>query len=247
VNRKNLLPADYRPSDLVRYKGIELRVQAKDAFVEMLAAMEAEGVYGLKLQSAYRAYTYQRAIFEEKVRTLTARGNNRITSETLAARSVQFPGASEHQLGLALDVSVNGQLTESFAETAAGQWVAENCHKYGFIIRYPYEKTNITNIIYEPWHLRYVGKPHTQVMKENNLTLEEYHDFLADTHMYVVWEDEFYFLIMYADSVPEAENIMVSATGPKEKSYIITLKKDYPLCFLTEPMSANLLKIIRSG
>lgn len=135
--------------------------------------MHADEIYGLRLQSAYRSYSYQRAIFEEKVRALTAEGIENVRE--IAAQSVQVPGASEHQLGLALDVSIDGKLSQSFAETDAGRWLAENCHNFGFIVRYPQGKTDVTSIVFEPWHLRYVGLPHSQIMKEKSLTLEEYH------------------------------------------------------------------------
>jgi len=195
VNRDNPLPADYRPDDLVRYKGTELREPARDAFVQMLAAMEGEGIYGLQLQSAYRCYAHQRSIFEDRIRIFTAKGSSREEAEALAAKSVQPPGASEHQLGLALDVSINGLLSPAFAQTEAGRWLEENCRKFGFVVRYPQGKTDITRIIYEPWHLRYVGIPHAQIMYENDITLEEYRYFLAQYFMYAVWGEDEYFLV----------------------------------------------------
>jgi D-alanyl-D-alanine carboxypeptidase len=229
VNRKNSLPANFRPSDLVNFQGTELRAPARDAFSEMKTAMEADGIRGLKLQSAYRAYSYQRAVFNERVRMIETKGINRSAAEAIAARSIQAEGASEHQLGLALDVSIDGKLSQSFAETDAGRWIAENCHKFGFIIRYPEAKTYVTKIIYEPWHLRYVGIPHAQIMYETTLTLEEYHVFLAKIPMYIVWEEDFYFLVMYKNSPPEnadAEIFGISATKQGENAgYIVTLKK----------------------
>lgn len=195
VNPDNPLPADFRPEDLVRFHNDELRELARDAFAEMLDAMEADGVHGLHLQSAYRCHSRQSAIFEQRVRILAAKGHTRAEAEILAAQSVQPPGASEHQLGLALDVSINGQLSTEFAQTRAGQWLAENCHRFGFVIRYPQGKTDVTRIIYEPWHLRFVGVPHAQIMYENEITLEEYRYFLAQFFMYVVWDESGYFLV----------------------------------------------------
>ncbi|MCL1844861.1 MAG: M15 family metallopeptidase [Defluviitaleaceae bacterium] len=202
VNRENLLPADYRPDDLVRFQGIELREPARDAFGEMLEAMESEGIYGLRLQSAYRCFTHQRAVFEDKVRLTMAKGHGREEATQIASQSVQPPGASEHQLGLALDVSINGQLTGAFAHTEAGKWLAENCHYFGFIVRYPQGKSDVTRIIYEPWHLRFVGVPHAQILYENGITLEEYRGFLARHYMYVVWDRDGYFLVqLWGDDV----------------------------------------------
>lgn len=226
VNRENPLCENFHPSDLVNFRGVELRADARDAFIEMLAAMEAEKIYGLKLQSAYRNYSRQSTIFEEKKRGLVAKGNSPDAATEITSKSVQPPGASEHQLGLALDVSINGQLSQSFAETKAGIWVEKNCHKFGFIIRYPQSKTDVTCIIYEPWHLRYVGHPHAQIMKEKSLTLEEYHLYLSKIDMYVVWENDGYFLVSHSNSPPEKINAIFSATSFGENaSFIITVNK----------------------
>lgn len=231
VNRDNPLPSDYRPCDLVTYKGAELREPARDAYVQMLAAMEAEGVKGLQLQSAYRTYSYQRAIFEQKVKTLITKGSTEEEARVIAAQSIQLAGSSEHQLGLALDVSINGQLSQAFAETEAGQWLANNCFKYGFVIRYPQSKTDVTNIIYEPWHLRYVGIPHAQIMTEAALTLEEYHLYLSQIEMHIVWEEDFYYLVIYSDyplsHMGDSDvHLELSTTEFGEHaSYIITVAK----------------------
>ncbi|MCL1877412.1 MAG: M15 family metallopeptidase, partial [Defluviitaleaceae bacterium] len=177
----------------------------RDAFAEMLAEMESEGVYGLHLQSAYRCYTHQTAIFEDKMRLLMAKGHDREEAAHIAAQSVQPPGASEHQLGLALDVSINGQLSGAFANTTAGRWIEENCCRFGFVVRYPQGKSNITRIIYEPWHLRFVGIPHAQIMYENDITLEEYRHFLAQFFMYIVWDEDGYFLVRLSGDEVVAE------------------------------------------
>ena len=90
--------------------------------------------------------------------------------------NVALPGTSEHALGLALDLISNEytELDERQEETPEAKWLAQNCHKYGFILRYPPEKTNITGIIYEPWHYRYVGEEHAAKIMEKGITLEEY-------------------------------------------------------------------------
>lgn len=207
VNRDNKLCEKFRPGDIVSFDGVELREGARDAFVEMITAMKAEGAGSVRLQSGYRAYAHQRAVFEGKVGELVAKGKSRGVATAIASRSVQVPGASEHQLGLALDVSVGGKLSQSFAETDEGRWLAENCHRFGFVIRYPKEKTDITNIIYEPWHLRYVGAPHAEIMRQTGKTLEEYHEFLMEIDMYVVWGKEEYFLVKYSSAPPNAPGI----------------------------------------
>jgi D-alanyl-D-alanine carboxypeptidase len=228
VNRENILAENFRPSDIVKFSGMELRKPARDAYAEMLAAMEADGIFGLRLQSAYRNISYQRAIFDRHVKELAAKGKSHDDAREITARSIQIPGASEHHLGLALDVSVDGTLSESFSETPAGKWLEENCFKFGFIIRYPKEKSAVTKIIYEPWHLRYVGLPHALIMRDEGLTLEEYHDFLTQIAMYVVWCEDYYFLTMYCDFPPDENSgaYDISATGQNENAgYIVTLRK----------------------
>ena len=233
VNKENSLPADFHPENLCEFKGVKLSLPAKEAFIKMLAAMESDGIYGLRLQSAYRSYEYQRVIFDQRVKELMAKGQNREEAVANASHSIQLPGASEHQLGLALDVSIDGKLSQKFATTDAGRWLEENCYKFGFIIRYPQAKTDITHIIYEPWHLRYVGIPHATIIKEESLTLEEYHRYLANIPMYVVWGDGYYFLVRYADILLETvlpetaeHNTEISrATPARNSGFIITQRK----------------------
>ena len=228
VNKSNPLSEDFQPTDLVEYRKAKVCRPAMEAFEKMLAVMEAEGISGLCLQSAYRPYGYQKAIFNQRVKELTAKGKSREEAIEAASHSIQPPGASEHQLGLALDVSINGKLTKEFADTPAGRWIDENCHKFGFIIRYPKSKTEVTDIVYEPWHLRYVGAPHAQIIKEQGLALEEYHQYLAHIHMYVVWgDDSSYYLVRYVDALPEELVCMeVSSTTPgRDSGYIITQLK----------------------
>jgi len=171
----------------------------------MIAAMHAEdGTHGLQLISAYRPYDYQHNLFERKVRELISQGHSATSADELAAKSLQRPGASEHQTGLALDVTITGQLTQDFASTMAGQWLAENSHRFGFIVRYPQHKTEITQIIYEPWHLRYVGVPHAQIIWENGITLEEYMQFIA-AGPYIVWCNNIngaYYLVTFSQFWP---------------------------------------------
>ncbi|MCL1863916.1 MAG: M15 family metallopeptidase, partial [Defluviitaleaceae bacterium] len=226
VNRENPLPADFRPDDLVKLQGVELREPARDAFIEMQKAMEADGVYGLRLQSAYRAHSYQRAIFEQRVKELLKKGHSHLEAEALTSRSIQYPGASEHQLGLALDVSTDGKLSQSFAETEAGLWLAKNCHNFGFIIRYQKSKTDITKIIYEPWHLRYVGVPHAKIIYDNAIALEEYPEFLQKFHMYVAWEDDGYYIVSHTYTPPPYDkDMLVSKVGYNAESYVLSQRK----------------------
>ncbi|KKI90572.1 peptidase M15 [Bacillus sp. SA1-12] len=178
VNKEYSLPESYEPADLVvpnvefsfsdtdipkRY----LREEAAKALEELLALAEQDGAELLAV-SGFRSYSRQQDLFNiEKEKK----------GEEKALQAVALPGKSEHQTGLAMDVtsrSVNLEITKEFGETKEGKWVKENAHKAGFIIRYPKGKEPITGYQYEPWHLRYVGKEKASVMYENDLTLEEY-------------------------------------------------------------------------
>ena len=85
------------------------------------------------------------------------------------------PGTSEHQSGLAIDFSTNGSLSSGFAKTRQGIWLGQNAWEYGFILRYPADKTDITKIIYEPWHFRYVGYPFSKILHDRKICLEEFY------------------------------------------------------------------------
>ncbi|MCL6613047.1 MAG: M15 family metallopeptidase [Firmicutes bacterium] len=177
VNKARPLPADYVPPDL-RPAGIPftcpvdspkrlLRAEAAEALERLFARATQEGIALLGV-SGYRSYERQREIFAAHMADLGEEAANRVSAR---------PGESEHQTGLAIDVSspeVGGLLVESFGETEAGRWLAQNAPKYGFVIRYPRGKEDVTGYAYEPWHLRYVGTEHALAMAERNLTLEEY-------------------------------------------------------------------------
>lgn len=177
VNKAHALPGDYEPEDLTipdipfPFEGDDpkkqLRKVAADAIEEMFSATEAEGLelYG---QSGYRSYDRQEAIFAS---------NTDLHGEEHANTYSAKAGESEHQTGLVMDVTsreVGFDLTTDFGDTEEGKWLADHAHEYGFIIRYPEDKVDITKYQYEPWHLRYVGKKAATDIYENNETLEEY-------------------------------------------------------------------------
>ncbi len=180
VNKELRLPDDYIPSDLVvpdvsfsfsYYDEKKLMRQvAADALKELFDGAAAENIM-LNGVSAYRSYDRQYDIFTDNVKKQGLEHTMKYSAT---------PGYSEHQTGLAIDVSsksVNNRLDESFADSTEGKWLAENAHLYGFIIRYPKDKTKITGYSYEPWHIRYVGKPLAKYIYDNNLCLEEYYNF----------------------------------------------------------------------
>lgn len=180
VNKMFALPESYNPTDLVKPnvsfsfgdQTIEkslMRQEAAVALENMFAEAKTSGIE-LYAVSGYRSYERQRIIFDAEVKK---------SGEEKATQVVAVPGNSEHQSGLAMDISAksaNLSLTESFGETNEGKWLAANAHKYGFILRYPKGKETITGYQYEPWHFRYVGVDAAQTIFEKNITLEEYFD-----------------------------------------------------------------------
>lgn len=238
VNKDHPLPKDYVPIGLVDYHGRQLDPTALASYKAMLTAMEAElgaaAVQGLSLYSAYRSYEYQRNLFGNKTSKFMTRGYTKAAAELLAAQVVQPPGSSEHQLGLSVDVSTTGSLTEGFGDTVVGQWLAAYSHRYGFIIRYPQAKTDVTGIVYEPWHLRYVGNPHATIITHTGLALEEYLADVMACYGYVLWavpgEDGHYYIVSYttdtAEAVATATNIVsVNVMGD---GYIVVERKAVP-------------------
>ncbi|WP_343210174.1 M15 family metallopeptidase [Anaerolentibacter hominis] len=179
VNKSHRLSADYIPPCLVRpnvpfadshAQGEKtLLVQKAACALEILFAAAAMDGLFLYAVSGFRSYGRQKEIYE---------ANLREKGEEHTSLYSAPPGASEHQTGLAMDVSsasADFGLEESFADTAEGRWLAANSWRYGFIIRYPSDKTCITGYAYEPWHLRYVGMIPATYMYKNNITLEEYY------------------------------------------------------------------------
>ncbi len=173
-NKNHYIPLDHEPN-LTSVKGMQVDESIAEDLQAMLDAAKEDGIH-LRLVSAYRSKEKQERLFRQKIRKCRGKGKTEQEAYQEASMSVAVPGTSEHQLGLALDIlgSGYGSLNEGFADTEAGIWLKENCATYGFILRYPKGKEDITGIIYEPWHFRYVGIPYAQEIMEQDLTLEEY-------------------------------------------------------------------------
>lgn len=126
--------------------------------------------------ASYRTMKKQKALFADKVKRVLLEGCPKDEAEDEAAKTVARPGTSEHQLGLALDIvdADDPQLETWQEDTPVQQWLMKNSWKYGFVLRYPPEKSSITGIIYEPWHYRYVGRQAAEEMHNKGLCLEEY-------------------------------------------------------------------------
>ncbi|MCL1832275.1 MAG: M15 family metallopeptidase [Oscillospiraceae bacterium] len=144
---------------------MQLNPEALESLRKMFWAAKASGYDSLYLSDGYRSYDEQAELYENA-----------------ADKSyVQPPGHSEHQTGLAADIACLNEDMSKFTQTPQGAWVNDNAHKYGFILRYPADKTEVTGISYEPWHFRYVGVTHATYMYKNNLVLEEYVEYLKNS------------------------------------------------------------------
>ena len=172
VNRDFPISADYVPGDLVKpnvlggNESTMMRAEAAGALEELFDAAQEEG-YLLVAVSGYRSYGQQSAIHQRKVEAVGKKEALRVSAPA---------GCSEHQLGLAMDIGrkKNTSLSKSFGDSPEGQWVAENCWRFGFIIRYKAEWEEITGYMYEPWHIRYVGRDHAARIYELDIPFEYY-------------------------------------------------------------------------
>lgn len=179
VNTDNILGAEYVPPQLTRLYGmpdgvnVQLNFDAATAFTKLYNAMLEDGL-GILPLSGYRTYEEQVAIFNYNVELHAAEGMTVEEAQKVTEGFVAIPGSSEHQYGRSIDVTIDGTTNHTFHKTEQGKWLIDNAHKFGFIIRYPSDKVEITGINYEPWHLRYVGDYHAEYMHRYDLCLEEY-------------------------------------------------------------------------
>ena len=175
VNPWHPLPEDYQ-FELTTVTGkYKIDSRCADALKQFLADCKAAG-HTPYICSAYRTWDDQVYLFDKKVKSFISKGYSEAEAKILAAKETAVPGTSEHQLGLAADILCQSRpwLDEGQANTATQKWLMANCHKYGFILRYPKGTTPITGIIYEPWHYRYVGVEIATEIMTKGITLEEY-------------------------------------------------------------------------
>lgn len=194
VNKEYSLPSDYVPEDLVEPDvTFSIDYESEKKYLRKIAADALESLFNdaseqnleLAAVSGYRSYDRQKEIYEKNLKTRGTSHTNQYSAK---------PGYSEHQTGLVMDISCkseNYDLQESFGETPEGKWVADNAHLYGYIIRYPEDKSEITGYAYEPWHLRYVGIDLATYLYTNHMTLDEYfryepsYDYITDESEYI--------------------------------------------------------------
>lgn len=175
VNKDNSVSRDYVPELEELDDGIMFDKRAIPYLENMINAMYKEKITSVWVASAYRSYDKQEELFNNKVKYYKNQGKNQEEAEKLAQTIVQRPEMSEHNLGLAADFNT---VTNDFEDTKAFKWLKENAEDYGFILRYPKDKQEITGISYESWHWRYVGVEHAKVMNEKGYCLEEYIEYL---------------------------------------------------------------------
>lgn len=175
VNQTHVLEKGYEPPLAEIENNYYFDARAVEALKEMLADGRKDGL-DFWVCSAYRTVKRQEELYENKVSRLEAEGLGRQQARKKAATEVALPGTSEHHLGLAVDIVARSyqMLDDKQADTAEARWLKENCWKYGFILRYPTDKTEETGIIFEPWHYRYVGEEAAKVIMEQGICLEEY-------------------------------------------------------------------------
>ncbi|MFS0560045.1 M15 family metallopeptidase [Terribacillus sp. 179-K 1B1 HS] len=183
VNKTRKFPDGWEPKDLVEpdvpfyfdehLEKRKMRKEAAEALEELFAASQKDGME-LVAASGYRSEARQKEIYENNVATQGQEETDKVSSR---------PGRSEHQTGLAIDLTSAEMalaLEETFIDTDEGKWLAEHAHEYGFIIRYPEGKSDITGYSYEPWHIRYVGKDLAKQIYEEGTTLEEHFQMKSD-------------------------------------------------------------------
>lgn len=202
VNKDNPIGKNYVPDDLVKVRDTrkdgrdaqKLTKIAEAALHALYLEAEANGMlyvnktYGqvLSVTSGYRDYWSQDRNFNNKVNSIlnSHPDYTRQQAEAIAAQTINRPGTSEHQTGLCLDMhnlrTAERELAETFGESEAGKWLKENSYKFGYILRYEADKTDITGIAYESWHFRYVGRYHATRMYELDMCLEEYTEYLKE-------------------------------------------------------------------
>ncbi len=166
INKTHYIPEEYVPEDLIKIDAVghTLRKEAADAYLKMLEQAQLDGHYFFVV-SATRTKEYQQELYENYVKE---------DSEKAFTYSA-LQRTSEHEIGLAIDISVDGSLDENLQDTTVGKWLAEHAHEYGYILRYPKDKSEETGYMYEPWHYRYVGVTLATKLKENNMSLEAYY------------------------------------------------------------------------
>lgn len=175
ANVDNPLPSDFTVETETVQGNFKMDARVAEAMKQMIADAKEDGV-DLMICSAYRSIERQQELFDAEVSNQMSYGKTKEEATAITATMIAIPGTSEHHTGLAADIvtPTHQTLDPEFADTAAGKWLQSHAEDYGFVLRYPEDKQEITQIIYESWHYRYVGLEHAKAMNEQGLCLEEY-------------------------------------------------------------------------
>jgi len=253
VNDSHILPDYYLPENLaivndmatnadvdglsVTKPGMELNETAAEMLLVMVGSAQKESeVGGWLLQSAYRDFTYQNYLHQRKVEEYRSMGFGDEEARRSAAFWVARPRESEHHTGLAMDLSsrTHPDLQLTYANTVNGRWLAENCRRFGFIIRYPEEKSDLTKVGFEPWHIRYVGFPHSEFIPLKGWCFEEYLEFLRKEGGYTyrdeagaVWQVDYQ--VLNGSAIEAPADLLYTVSGDGEGGFIVTTLLEGPV------------------
>lgn len=179
ANYENILPEDFSVEVANIDNTRQFDARAIGELNDMMDDMKKDGINNIWIQSAYRSVARQKELYDDSIKKYLNQGKSQQEAEELTNEYINKPGSSDHNLGLAVDFNY---VDNKFEELQGFKWLQKNAENYGFILRYPKDKENITKIAYESWHWRYVGKEHAKKMNELNLCLEEYVEYLSDNN-----------------------------------------------------------------
>ena len=175
ANYENILPDDFEVEVEEIADDRMFDARAIDDLKKMINAMGKDGISNVWVQSAYRSVERQKELYDNSVQKYLKQGKTQDEAERLTEEYINKPGSSDHNLGLAVDFNY---VDNKFEDLDGFKWLQKNAEDYGFILRYPKDKEDITKIAYESWHWRYVGQEHAKKMNELNMCLEEYIEYL---------------------------------------------------------------------
>lgn len=177
ANYENILPEDFEVELAEIADDREFDARAIKYLKQMINDMLEDGIKNVWVQSAYRSVERQKELYDNSVHKYLKQGKSQEEAEKLTDKYINKPGSSDHNLGLAVDFN---NVDNKFEDLDAFKWLQKNAENYGFILRYPKDKEDITKISYESWHWRYVGEEHAKKMNELNFCLEEYIEYLQN-------------------------------------------------------------------
>ena len=178
ANYENLLPENFTVKVENIDKTRQFDARAIDELNNMMNQMKKDGITNIWIQSAYRSVARQKELYDASVKKYLQQGKTQEEAEKLTNEYINKPGSSDHNLGLAVDFNM---VDNKFEKLDGFKWLQKNAENYGFVLRYPKDKEDVTKIAYESWHWRYVGVEHAKKMNELNMCLEEYIQYLK-TH-----------------------------------------------------------------